>query len=108
MQGLLNQFATNFTDLLRIRGITQQEIADKLGVKQNTVSQWANGKREPDFDNLLRICFYLESTPNEILGDHVAKKALKECEEWKENFIKEYSKLPSKEELENILNNLKM
>lgn len=107
MFSILNQFAKNFTDLLRIKGITQQEIAYKLGVKQNTISQWANGKREPDYDNLLRICFFLDTTPTEILGDSTAKRVLKQVEEENQKFIEEYSKPLTKEDIERVINNMK-
>ena len=36
-------------------GITQQELADKLGVTQATISFWETGERYPSPSNLLQL-----------------------------------------------------
>ena len=64
----MNNFARNFSDLLRIRGVTQKQIADRLGVQPSTVNQWAKGKREPELDKLCFISYLLDTTPTELLG----------------------------------------
>ena len=48
--------------------ITQDYIAKKMGVNQNTVSQWESGTRRPDIDTLIRLAKVLGCTPNDILG----------------------------------------
>lgn len=73
---MVNGFAENLTDILRIKGITQKEFADKLGLGTSTVNQWARGKREPTYDMLIRICCILDITPNELLGYQKAKETL--------------------------------
>lgn len=42
-------------------GLTQQQLADFVGVDRATVSQWATGKRLPHLDPLLmaRLCVAL-------------------------------------------------
>ena len=62
------KFAENFTAILKIRDISQSQFARLYGVKQNTVSQWANGKREPTYHDLLCICALLEIDIKDILG----------------------------------------
>lgn len=62
------KFAENFTAILKIRDISQSQFARLYGVKQNTVSQWANGKREPTFHDLCCICALLDIDFKEILG----------------------------------------
>lgn len=62
------KFAENFNDLLRIKGISQSQFARLYGVKQNTVSQWVNGKREPTYHDLVKICTLLNVDIKEILG----------------------------------------
>ena len=64
----MNEFSKNFSDLLRIRTLTQKQLAEKLNVRPSTVNQWAKGKREPTFDNLLKICLFLDTSPSELLG----------------------------------------
>lgn len=36
------------------KGISQKELAKKLGVSASTVSDWANGKTEPKGPNLIK------------------------------------------------------
>ena len=64
----MNKFAEKFNQILTERKISQTQISKCLRVKQYTVSQWANGKREPDFDMLIKICMLLGTSPNEMLG----------------------------------------
>ena len=37
----------NFKELMKRKGYTQVELADKLGVNQATISCWQNGVRTP-------------------------------------------------------------
>lgn len=69
----MNYFAENLTDLLRIRNITQKALAEKLGVLLSTVNQWTKGKRESEYDMLIKVCFLLDTEPTELLGYYKAK-----------------------------------
>lgn len=62
------KFAENFSAILKIKNISQSQFARLYGVKQNTVSQWANGKREPTYHDLLCICTLLDVEVKELLG----------------------------------------
>ena len=53
---------------MKVKGITQTELAKLLEVKQNTVSQWINGVNEPNCQTIVKLCYVLEITPNEICG----------------------------------------
>lgn len=70
-------FAENLADLLRIKGVTQKQLADNLKLRPSTVNQWVNGKREPDFENLIRLCILLDTEPSEILGYEKAKRIIR-------------------------------
>ena len=37
----------NFKQFLKDHAMTQQELADKLGVHQTLISQWCHGKTKP-------------------------------------------------------------
>ena len=58
----------NILESMKVKGITQSELAKLLGVKQNTVSQWINGVNEPNCQTIVKLCYVLEITPNEIFG----------------------------------------
>lgn len=62
------KFAENFSDVLRIRNISQSQFARLYGVKPNTINQWANGKREPTYHDLICICILLDVDIKEMLG----------------------------------------
>lgn len=49
-------------------GFTQRELADKLFVTHQTVSQWENDQRKPDLDALARLCQILSLDARDILG----------------------------------------
>lgn len=45
-----------FIKLARIKaGLTQTQLAEKIGVKQKDVSRWETGERKPRFDTLAKI-----------------------------------------------------
>ncbi len=64
----MNKFAERIKELMKIKSLTQNSLAIKLGVAQKTVSRWCAGQREPNFDMLLAICKELDEDPNYLLG----------------------------------------
>lgn len=65
------QFTANsrlmaFTILLKVRrtreasGMSQAELAARVGVTQSTISEWESGVTMPQLDSLMRICVVLE------------------------------------------------
>ena len=53
-------FGDNIKRLRKNKGLKQQEIAELLGVKRNTYSDWENGKTEPSFDNLFKLADFFD------------------------------------------------
>ena len=49
------------------KNITQSELADKLCVTRQAVSNWENGKTEPDIEMLNKIASVLEITIEELI-----------------------------------------
>lgn len=52
--------AERIAELMRDEGINQVQLAAKIGVKQNTVSSWVLGKKEPNISSLWRLADYFE------------------------------------------------
>lgn len=48
--------------------MTQQALADALGVSKNTVFSWEKGIRKPDIEMLKKIATYFETSVDTLLG----------------------------------------
>ena len=49
------EIADTFRRMRRSSGLTQQELADRLGKKQQTVGHWETGYAQPDIGTLLEL-----------------------------------------------------
>lgn len=63
----MNRVATHLKKLRIRRGMTQDDLAERLHVVRQTVSLWENGKREPDIDTLLAIAEALDCEVTELI-----------------------------------------
>lgn len=54
-------------ELREENGLTQQAIAEFLNVKQNTYSQYENGKRQLSIDMLIKLAKFYNVTTDYIL-----------------------------------------
>lgn len=59
-----NQIAT----MRKIKGIKQKDLAEKLGIKVDTLGTWERGKREFTFKDACAIADVLECTLDELAG----------------------------------------
>lgn len=48
-------------------GLTQPQLAEKVGIHQNSYSRYENGTRQPSFELLIRICKELHIVPGDIM-----------------------------------------
>lgn len=63
-----NLFSVRLKELRLKKGLTQTELGEKVGVKQNTFTNWENGKREPSFENLVKLADLLEVSLDSLFG----------------------------------------
>ena len=61
-------FAKNLCDLMKEHKENQKELAEKLGVKQQTISYYRNGQSIPDAENLIKIAKHYGVTTDFLLG----------------------------------------
>lgn len=54
-------------ELRNERGVTQERLAEMLGVTNRSVSRWETGATKPDFDLLIQIAEYFGVSADEIL-----------------------------------------
>lgn len=62
------KFSENLASLRKSKNLSQEEIADRLGVSRQAISKWENGQALPETANIMKLCEILEVTPNELFG----------------------------------------
>lgn len=60
--------AERIKELMTEQGLNQVKLAAKIGVKQNTVSAWVLGKKEPCIASLWAIADYFNTTIDYLVG----------------------------------------
>ena len=55
-------------ELRKEKGLTQEQLAEKLGVARRTVSRWETGSNLPDMDILIELSDLYETDLREILN----------------------------------------
>lgn len=60
-------FGEKIKEARKLKGLTQKQLATKIGAKHNSVSDWENNKNKPDPDTIEFLCGVLEITPNYLL-----------------------------------------
>ena len=70
--------------LLKLRkekGLSQEEVADRLNVSRQTISKWETGQSSPDFDKIIPICELYEISCDELLTGKKKEEIIKEEKE---------------------------
>lgn len=63
-----NYLGEKIKDLRNKQILTQTQLADKLNVSRQTVSNWEKGTCQPDCDSVLKLCKVLGADPNCLYG----------------------------------------
>jgi len=63
-----NVFPQRLKEIRIKRGLTQTELGEKVGVKQSTFTNWENGKREPNFEIVIKLADLLEVSVDWLFG----------------------------------------
>lgn len=61
-------FSERLKELRLQHGLTQQEIADLVHVNRVTYTNWEKGKREPSYENLVKLADLLEVSLGSLFG----------------------------------------
>ncbi len=64
----MNKFSERLKASLKSCGLSQVDLAKKIGMSQGVVNNYCTGKREPTLDVLILICKALDETADYLLG----------------------------------------
>ena len=67
-------FGERLRNARKNKGLTQKQLADLIGAKHNSISDWENNKNRPDPDTIEYICGALEIPVSHLFSDTVQNK----------------------------------
>lgn len=67
-------------ELRKKKGLSQEEVAEKLNVTRQSVSKWETDESKPDFDKIVPICELYEISTNELLSGTKEEKEEQEVQ----------------------------
>ncbi|MBD5541137.1 MAG: helix-turn-helix transcriptional regulator [Lachnospiraceae bacterium] len=70
-------FSEKLKEIRKKEGISQEQLAEKIGVTRQAITKWETGKGLPDVENMVIIAEIFKTTIDELLMDSV-KKAVPE------------------------------
>lgn len=83
-----------------LRGLSQKELADLIGVSNSRVSNWEQGINRPNADIISDLCKALDVSPSELLDIQISTDNLNEQER---KLVSAYRSRPELQEAVNIL-----
>ena len=86
-----NNFSSFIAELRKEQGLTQKELADRIGVSDKAVSRWENGKNYPDIEIMQSLARIFDVTVSELLqGQRLEQETVISVSE--QNIVKAYKK----------------
>ena len=64
-------FAWNLKTIRSEAGLTQEELAKKIGISQKTVSSWETGRTFPTMGDVISLCRTLNCTMERLTGTKI-------------------------------------
>ena len=67
------EFSERLKDLRKQAGLTQVDVAEKLGISQPAYASWERGAKKPTQDNLVKIAQILNVSVDYLVGNSEEK-----------------------------------
>ena len=64
-------FGDNLKRLRKFKKISQERLAEKVGVSRQAVSKWETGESYPEMNNILELCKIFHCNINELVNDNI-------------------------------------
>lgn len=97
MTPIREEVAKNLLYYRKKSGLSQKEFAEKLGVRNSTVSTWETGKNSIDIETLFRACDILNVTIYDMYGKF-AQSTIQEYTSHERDVISAYRSNPAMQE----------
>ncbi len=65
------KFADNLKRIRKSRNISQEELAEKVGVSRQSVSKWETSEAYPEMNNMLELCKIFKCNIGELVNDNM-------------------------------------
>lgn len=67
-------FSEKLKEIRKREGISQEQLAEKIGVSRQAITKWETGKGLPDVENMVILAEIFKTTLDELLMDSVKKE----------------------------------
>lgn len=74
-------FNKNLKYIRSLRGMSQQELADKLNIDRSTISRWENEDMDATVDNAIQVATILNIPVPDFLGKDLSNQEIKPLDE---------------------------
>lgn len=64
----------NLREIRKKCGLTQKELAERIGSSESAISMYESGKRQPDYETLLKISDYFGVSVDYLLGKETPRQ----------------------------------
>ena len=65
------KFGSNLKELRKIKNLSQEDLAEKVGVSRQSVSKWETGDAYPEMNNILMLCKIFNCKINDLLSNNL-------------------------------------
>lgn len=65
------KFGDNLKNLRKSKDISQEKLAEKVGVSRQSVSKWETGETYPEMSNILALCKIFHCNINDLVNDSI-------------------------------------
>lgn len=69
-------FSEKLKEIRKNEGLSQEQLAEKIGVSRQAITKWETGKGLPDVENMVIIAEIFKTTLDELLRDSAIKQEL--------------------------------
>lgn len=83
------RFCDNLKALRKAENISQERLAEKVGVSRQSVSKWENGEAYPEMSNIVALCTVFRCEITDLINSQISDAASFKNNPKKENNMKE-------------------